>query len=424
MSGRWRCLFVMEDSPISPVAGGPAIYYTHLELLAHAGFEITLLILADERARHSFQRYVSEDPETWSRVRSWCAAYRVIPFRRPPKASAPVRHALLALWDPVSYAYPPECAETREAFKQVLDEVQPDVIWGEHRDPVLLALRATTNTPIIFCHHDWQWRLGPLRPGTASGLRASLKWWAVERAEKSLARHVAGCISGSSTEAAELRALGQQHIAYLPPTYVPVPAPVTEPPRSARIVHLGGMRTTATRVGLQRFLEVAWPLLVDLLTDRPELWVVGDLDGASPELLAELGQVGAVCLGFVRDLHSVLRPYDLHIVPWEHNTGTRTRIPLILNHAQVLVSTRAAAKCLPELQSDVNCMLVDDLPSMSYAVAQLLGNKLRRVELAHAGRATFLEHFTREALQPRFDEFMKGFMEAVQRDRRRLHARD
>src|SRR2546430_9878313 len=50
-----------------------------------------------------------------------------------------------------------------------------------------------------------------------------------------------------------------------------------------------------------------WPTLLHLLGKPPELWVVGDLDGASAELLARQKRAGAVCTGFVPDLRSVLR---------------------------------------------------------------------------------------------------------------------
>ena len=69
-------------------------------------------------------------------------------------------------------------------------------------------------------------------------------------------------------------------------------------------------------------------------------------------------------------------------------------------------SSRAAVTGLPELSSGENCVLVEDLEEMGPAVLELLADAPRRRELGCAGRATFLNHFTREAVQPRFDQFI------------------
>jgi len=417
---RGRCLFVMGDMPICPNApgGGSALRYGHLDMLVRTGFEITLVVLTEGSGQGQFAQFVQRDPNTWKAVQQRCESCHTIPFRLATRQSAPLRYLLGALRDPLSY-YAAEDVGTRAAFQTLVSKTGPDVIWAAHYKPVLLALRAAGDRPVVFAHSDWASRIGKLRgPATGSKLRLGLKSWLWRRAERALMRKVTGCVSVSATEAAEVRDLGLRHVAYVPPTYDSVPAPFDDPPSdSVRIVHVGGMRTTASRLGLQRLLDVVWPTLLHLLGKPPELWVVGDLDGASAELLARLKRAGAVCTGFVPDLRSVLRPYDLHVIPWEHNTGTRTRIPVALNHGQVLVSTRAAAACLPEVRSEANCVLVDDLQSMSYAIARLLCDKLRRAELARAGRATFLAHFTREAVQPRFDEFMDQFMRGVQRGR-------
>jgi hypothetical protein len=166
------------------------------------------------------------------------------------------------------------------------------------------------------------------------------------------------------------------------------------------------MQTTANRLGLERFLDVSWPIICQTSSVHPELWVVGSLAGASGSLLAKLKQAKAACPGFVDDLTTVLRPFDIHIIPWEHNTGTRTRIPLVLNYGQVLVSTKAGAACLPELRHNENCVLVHNLEQMAKEVMLLIPDESRRQKLARAGRDTFEKQYTREAVQPRFNQFL------------------
>jgi glycosyltransferase involved in cell wall biosynthesis len=77
-----------------------------------------------------------------------------------------------------------------------------------------------------------------------------------------------------------------------------------------------------------------------------------------------------------------------------------------LSFAQVIVATKAAAACLPELCDGENCCLVDDLGAMTHALRTLVDDEPLRRRLGDAGRATFLQHFTRKALQPRFDRFI------------------
>jgi glycosyltransferase involved in cell wall biosynthesis len=157
------------------------------------------------------------------------------------------------------------------------------------------------------------------------------------------------------------------------------------------------MGATANRDGLTAFFKSVWPRLkgLNLLFE-----VVGDTSTAPPELQEHLRTV--TCTGFVQDLTKVLRPYDIHIIPWEHSTGTRTRLPLAFNHAQVVIATKAAVACYPEVRDGENCRLVDKLEDMVEVIAELAHNQDERARIGLASRATFEQFFTREALLPRY----------------------
>jgi len=144
------------------------------------------------------------------------------------------------------------------------------------------------------------------------------------------------------------------------------------------------------------------------MSTPPELWIVGSLNGLDDGLARQLKRAEAHCTGFVEDLRTVLRPYDLHVIPWEYDTGTRTRLPVAFNHAQVVLATRASAACLPEARHGENCVLVDRLAEMAEPLAALAGDAARRRDLGAAARATFLHAFTREARQGAFDTFIRA----------------
>jgi glycosyltransferase involved in cell wall biosynthesis len=157
------------------------------------------------------------------------------------------------------------------------------------------------------------------------------------------------------------------------------------------------MGTTANRVGLERFFEVVWPAL----SQTAQLWVVGDISQATPPLARSLA--GANCTGFVKDLGAVLRPYDLHIIPWEQSTGQRTRMVQAFNYAQVVVAVRASVAGFPEAIDGQNCRLVERLDQMAEAVRELIDNPAERERLGRAARETFERSFTRHSLLPRYE---------------------
>lgn len=417
-----RVLFLTEAHPITPdgFGGGSAVVYSRLELLAHFGAETHLVLLFTPGNRDDFQRFLSTQPDTWSEVRGWLATYHELDLS-PVLAGtkAPVRNAIKLLREPLQALFPVINEENLAQLRTIVVQIKPDIIWAEHYLAAWLAIHASPEARIIYGHYDWEWKLIPLRRKNDHGSSLNIKAFARQslrirqrkRLDEALVRQVAAVAAVSSSEADDVSKLGSRNVVYLPPGYPPIDLPpkkeIVDRPR---IVHLGQMRTTATRVGLEDFLERCWPDLECSMDQTPELWVIGRLDGASSQTLATLERIGAVCPGFVGDLSTVLRPYDIHIVPWSHNTGVRTRIPLALNYAQALVAMRATAACLDELRDGENCLLVNDFGEMARAIRQLLDEDAFRRRIADEGRKTFLASFTREGLQPRFNQFLQQLL--------------
>ncbi|MGF1503670.1 MAG: glycosyltransferase [Anaerolineae bacterium] len=370
------CVFVIGGWPLSRDASGGAspLSVSHLELLAAAGLSVTVLAL---------------DHDT------------------PPAAPAAAQVHTLAIQRGRSMAtllspYSVR-ASTMHALRDRIAADRPDLVWAESLRPAALAAAAAYNAPLVYAHYDWNWKIKALRsPERANGLRGKVRFWHRRRFEESLVRRAAGVVSGSHSELESIRAVGARHTAYLPPTYSrwAWPRPTSDPPR---VVHVGGMATTANRIGMERFMRVVWPGL----PRATPLWVIGSLRGISAVLQDDLSSAGAQMPGFVPDLCPVLRPYDIHIIPWEHDTGTRTRIPLVLNAGQVIVAMREAAAGSPEVVHDENAVLVDTLEEMAPAITALLADAARRRRLGEAARAAFETHFTQEALLPRLTAFLE-----------------
>ena len=416
-----RCLFVVDDHPISrdAVGGASIVIRAHLELLAHWNAEIHLLLLRRPERSLGFEEFVKARPREWNGVRGWCASHRIRDLRDAVPSKGLVAAGtrfVSSVRDPYSLFHIAQDEANTGAVGEVVDSVEPDLIWAEELIPALIARRARNGVPMVYGHHDWIWLL--LRLSGADGMRGprgALNARLQRRAEELLVREVDGCVSAAAHEADQLAQLNDR-VAYLPATYAwpseELPASVPSPPR---VVHVGGMRAVAGRIGLERFLEIVWPSVAAAFAMPPELLVVGSMDGATETLRARLAAAEARCSGFVLDLDSVLRPYDVHVVPWEHRTGSRTRVPLAMRHGQVVVSTRAAVDGLTGLVDGRNCVLVEHLHEMSNAIRSLLRDDARRREIGRSARETFLAEFTREGVQPRFDAFMTTLERASSR---------
>lgn len=409
-----RCLMVVEDWPLSrdSPGGAAALNLSHLELLADTVEAVDLLVLGEPRSSKGFADWRQERPDEWRAVEERCTSWRFLELRPRPGEVAPWRHLRRGLSDPSRLLIDLE-AESERALLQIVRELEPDLIWAEHLVPAALVDRLLPDARWVYSHHDWNWRIKRHRAGTRFDLKRLLRTLLRRRYEEALVRRATGCVSGSVTEAAAIRRLGAEAVAHLPASFEPA---VSEAALDAlengaggtpRLVHLGGLRTTATRLGLERFLTRAWPGLVARRGKAPEFWVIGDLDGASPALRRQLDEAGAVCPGFVADLRTVLRPGDLHVLPWEHDTGTRTRVPLVLSHAQVLVAVRDGVACLGELRNGENCVLVDSVDELAPLLDRLLDDRAERLRLARQGLATLRRRFTRQALLPLLHEFLQ-----------------
>jgi glycosyltransferase involved in cell wall biosynthesis len=387
-----NCLYIVAHHPISPNyrGGGSAIYYEQLASLHALGCTVDLWHYATSATRQEFNDCIANDRNTYQNVRRMCRSIHVTTL--PDVASWSERFQARVEDFLTGYRLENPFARTvlRRELRRRVATCRSDFIWAQHLGPAQTAV-LQSQVPVIYSHHDWGYRVKALSAGKTQNLVR-------RRTEERVARSAASVVSGSYTECQELIGLGCRNVTYLPVAYEAATWDGNPPANSdVRIVHLGGLATTANRLGLERFFELVWG---ELGPARPELWIIGDTSAAGPKLRPCLRD--AHCVGFVRDLRPVLRPFDLHIIPWEHDTGQRTRLPLVFSYGQVVVAVRASVAGLPEARDGENCRLVDKLEDMTSAIHALLRNPDERKRLGLAARRTFEQHFTRDALLPRY----------------------
>lgn len=382
-------LFLVNNTKISPNAnGGASVYFSHLELLAKLGYNIHILLVDFQDGKKAGissnvdAEYIQEIKEFYNEINYFQVS------QISPKGI--LRRIKTAIFKPEKFEYFFVNAENEKILKQYIADKNINLVWAEWRWTAILAHYSKLNIPTIYAHHDWEFKLRKLKSKLTFLQKFHLKQ--KKRVELDLVKNVQACVSASFTEVEEIKLYGNVNALYIPLTY----REVTITPNNSEvpsIIHLGGMGTTANRIGLERFLEVCWK---DLKKKLPTvtLKVIGNLKGASHTLKQYLEDPQIHCFGFVENLTPQLKAYDIHIIPWEYNTGTRTRIPLVCNYAQVLVCTKAAASCYPELKQGENCMLSDNLSQMTTQIADLYNNKEKRIFIGNNARKTFLQNFT------------------------------
>lgn len=387
-----RCLYIVAQHPISPNfrGGGSAIFYDQLRAISALGHDVHLWHQADAQARSAFDEFVAGDVDTYDDVKAMCRSVTLTEMPTSMGVMARLRAKVLDSLHGERIDNPYFRTVAFGELQGLLRRVRPDFIWAQHLGPAQCAVLQSA-IPVIYTHHDWLYKVKALAQDRAPDERR-------RKIEERVAKSAAVVVSGSATECAQLRRLGCAAVEYIPVAYDAAPwHPQAAPAEPARLVHLGGLGTTANRIGLERFFQVVWPHFTGI---RPELWIVGDISAAGERLEPFLSQVR--CTGFVADVGSVLRPYDLHLIPWEHDTGTRTRLPLVFNYGQVLVATRASVAGIPEAQDGKNCRLVGRLEEMGAVIEELRQDPSERIRLGRAARATFEQRFTRDVLSPRY----------------------
>lgn len=378
-------LFIVNNGKISPnVNGGAAVYYSHLELLYKSGFNITVLCVQWGETDTFNDVDFFEIKDMVKKI----VSYKI--FQKTPTNGTD--RLFNAFFRPHIFEYYFLNKKNQKYLKIITKEHSIDLVWAEWRWAGLWAGFSNLSIPVIYAHHDWEFKLAKLRK--KGNLLQKFHTFQKKRVEYKLVKSVSACISGSNTEALEIEKLSNKKALYIPTTYkdMIVQLQVNDKPN---IIHLGGMGTTANRLGLERFLDVCWD---SIKKENPtiKLIIIGGLSEAPASLLKKLKDTNIECLGFVKELSDVLHPQDIHIIPWEFNTGTRTRLPLIFNYEQVLVGTKASVEAFPEVWDKENSLLCDTLEEMTSKINLILSDKSARQRISKKGKETFLKSFTVE----------------------------
>lgn len=289
----------------------------------------------------------------------------------------PGRLSLYALWF--------QCISRKNlsVLQNIVNDSKPDIIWAEHLESFLLArLLPHYKGKIIYSHHDFLWKLIVIR---RQNLKDYIRSFLIQFIQKdAIQKNGAYVIGGAQNELDEIRKFSpKSSTLYLPTLYPLIPVLFSQNmiwDKPLRIIHFGSPKATANHIGLKNLLTHIIPHLQNKIDF--ECVIIGDLDPDDQDLKDLLNQPNICCKGYVADLSSVLRPLDVHILPYDRPTGSRTRYPVALNHGQVLLGHSA---CLAGVQGLIhleNCLIKKSFQEMVLTLIWLSKNPQERLRLA------------------------------------------
>ncbi|MCC6972930.1 MAG: glycosyltransferase [Anaerolineae bacterium] len=394
-----RILFLSKCVPFaSNFSGASARYQQNYRALADLGYAIRVVRIDDSstlNATHKSEMDLQIPPPP-----SFDEAYaqNARPRNRWGRLSRLIR--------PFAHFFP-EYRQVSAFIKRHMMEFSPDLMWVEGTELAISVLHCNPEQNWVYSHTDTLYHLYGIRQ-RQRGPSAWLEKQSLRRAEEQVFRRVPFFMTGSTSVVEWVTQFRNRPTQFIPITYDLIPPSSAPFAQTPRIVHLGSLETTANRAGLEGYLRKAHPA-VQRESDLA-LTIVGDASRVKPPLSDLLRQAGATLVGYAPDLNTALRPGDLAILPYEHDTGYRTKLPLLLAYGQVVISTRAAVagSMLPGLE-DV-CLIVDQVEEFPKVLIPLAKDESRRMSLSSAARRFFEAHFTHPCVLDSYRNLLKDLL--------------
>ena len=379
-----KLLFISDESPFSFNHSGASSFKTsHLILLNQLeDFDIYLLCLPS----HSKLSKTEIDPEITDSLPNKISIIRADFSIKPTLSFYKIVRSLLITKNSLmraSLLFPSVNSQNLSVLQTIIDDLKPDVIWAEHLEPFLLiSYLQNFQGKFVYSHHDFLWKLILIR---RQNLKDYLRSAFYKTIQKNLIRKSCKYVVGGATnELAELKKINKStHNLYLPTIY-PIKSILfphkSELNKPLRIIHFGTSKATANRIGLKNLLLHIVPKLQNKIDF--ELWIIGEIDNNDLAMRALLNQPNIFYKGFVQDLSTVLHPLDLHILPYDQLTGSRTRYSVAMNFGQVLIAHQASVQGVAGLIPGQNCLIENSFEAISKSIIWLYYHPDERIRLA------------------------------------------
>ena len=392
-----KVLFVFPASPLATNFSGAASRYVQsFHALVKLFDEVHVVRIGNRTTLESAQAFEQSNPEAM-RAHLEAASWQEFDYSAAAEDTSRLRLLKDETLDPIRVNFPMADSVALK-LSDLIAEIDPTLIWAEHIEPAAAMSRMSVSVPWIFSNHDLAHRIRKIRTG-GGGLREQWRLSILQRAERQIVMAADTIVTGSTKDNERLQALGHSSVFTIPMAYDSnTGRDLNESvPKDLNIVHLGSLETTANRVGLEGYLQKAHDQVVaacERVGVTAKLVIIGDASQVKEPLAGLLNKPNIEIKGFVPDLDSALRPFDISILPYEHDSGYRTKLPLLMSHGQVIVATQSAVAGTQMLGLRSACVITDSLESFPNEIGELAASPDKRELLGHAARQFFETNFT------------------------------
>jgi polysaccharide biosynthesis protein PslH len=161
---------------------------------------------------------------------------------------------------------------------------------------------------------------------------------------------------------------------------------------SRSILFVGDATYLTNRVGVDRFIREAWPIVKQAVQDATFI-IAGKLGSGEP-YESWKAQPGIRMQGFVENLTQAYRECAIAVAPIWSGGGTKIKVVEALSYGRPCVTTTHGLRGYGPLVRDGVLEGFDEPASMAHACVQLLTNPTRRLELGQRAASLAREHYS------------------------------
>jgi glycosyltransferase involved in cell wall biosynthesis len=367
--------------------GGELRYWQNLASMVALGHEVHLVVCRSrdpldpevQRLPHSV-RYIAGPERPISRVASWKSVFSDT-------------SALEIFF--------PHTRRLRDEVADVVARIRPDIVWADWIGAMAIAPR---DIPAIYSHSDFYYKILEVRGKTKSRrLRwpDRQRWKRLPRVEFALCNEAAHVVCASASEKQQLEGLACGS------TYIPIVGPNISRPgdfshKTGRVFLFGALFATSMKSAVRHLREQVWPLLNGSRT-MLEWHQLGKPDPSIDEDGNWIRQK-FVCHGFVGDLSGVFRLGDASLIPYQEDTGFRTKFVAAAGHGVVNIGYEQTFRCAPEFTAGLDCMVARSPSELTELLNTFAADAILRRRLGEASRALYEREFSFEAQLPKYEQ--------------------
>jgi hypothetical protein len=401
-------LYITTDLLFSEVAkaGGAVVQKSHLSILLNLGYKIKILYVNCDKFSYKEPTIIKENQLILYDNNTISVDEIHLNITKKTNFSV-LKKFFKIVFNPTEYYYSFINSKNQQFLNNYLKNLNFNLIWAQWFYAGLLCSNQKISQPTFYVHHDWQYKLTKFKK--TLNLKNIFLMLSKKRVEFSFISKFKSVICLSNSDAKLLNSK-KINSFYLPITYNNIIANQLKPKENPSLIHLGSLNTTANRVGLKNFLNNSW-VQIKITIPNIKLEVIGEMPNNDDELKNLLEKDNHIKLhNFVKDLDSIMYPQDIHIVPWHKDTGTRTRVPLILQYEQCLAARKEGVKNLKEIVNKENAILSSNWEEFTKDIIKLYFDKKLRKQLTNNGVKTFSKFYRHSFQAEKLNIYIKKNM--------------